>query len=194
MKERRRLLIICAVFTAILLQLFARPPSDNQRNNSRDFLRENAAYFPKALELIGDEAFEGTAFQTLVFEEGLLQIGEHAFSETNQLEEVYFPETVDYIADNAFYCSSLETVYGSEGSYIQSWAAEHYLDFKPTVCWFTGSYISRISVVLLTTMLGVICPLPENDAQRIKRYLIRTIISMRPQDRPELNPIDYRFP
>lgn len=194
MKGRRRLLTVCAVFTAILLQMFARPPSDNQSKKSHDFLRENATYFPKALEFIEDEAFEGTAFQTLVFEEGLLQIGDHAFSETNQLEDVYFPETVDYIADNAFCRSSLQTVYGSEGSYIQSWAAEQDLDFKPAVCWFTGSYIARISAVLLTTMLGLVCPPPDNDAQKIRRYLARIVRSMRPQDRPELNPIDYRFP
>lgn len=194
MKERRRLLIVCAVFTAVLLQILALVRSDNQSINSHDSLPEDTAFFPKALELIEDEAFEGTAFQTLYFEEGLRQIGEHAFSETNRLEEVYFPETVNYIADNAFYCSSLKTVYGSEGSYIQSWAAEQYLDFMPTVCWFTGSCISRVSMVLLTVMCGFVCPLPDSDSQRIRHYLIRIVKSMRPQDRPELNPIDYRFP
>ena len=142
---------------------------------------------------IEEEAFEGTSFQTLFFEDGLLAVGERAFSRMNQLKDIYFPSSTVYIADEAFYSSRPETIHGKKGTYAQSWAEDHHVQFEFADCWLMAPLIVRFSVIL-ATLSGSLCPLPISEVQKIKRYINRIMISMRPQDRPELYPIDYRFP
>lgn len=68
----------------------------------------NAVEFPNTLEHIGNQAFQGTNIKKLIFNEGLEEINERAFSECSQLTEIQLPPTLKTIGQGAFYnCSSL---------------------------------------------------------------------------------------
>lgn len=188
------MMIILALFAAVMLQLFVCPCSSGPGTDRSVFFRKDAAIFPTALQYIENEAFEGTAFRTIIFQDRLLSISEHAFSKTNQLKDAYIPHSAEYISDSAFYSSTIETVYGLNGTYAQSWAEHHGLNFAFSDYWYVSAVEMRLGVAVMIALSGLICPLPGNDARKIRQYIKRIIISMRPQDRPELNPIDYRFP
>jgi len=194
LRTYKRLLIVCAISVVILALWFAFPPSENRGFSNQALLSKNAAHFPNSLRYIGEEAFQGTAFRTLVLQDGFLQAGERAFSEMSQLRDAYIPGSVEYIAGSAFMRSGLETIYGLYDTYAEKWAEEHQVAFALTDKLTTMPVGSWYSIVAIVGLHGLLCPCLDDNSQKIKRYLNRIIISMRPQDRPELNPIDYRFP
>lgn len=194
MKKHHTHIILFVIFQAIMLQFFLILPTSSQSSRGKLVSQKGVAFFPSELTVIDEEAFEGTALQTLVFEANVLQIGERAFKGTNQMKEVFLPRTMEFIADSAFSLSTIETVYGLEGSYAESWARKLKLVFKRSDYWFTTPSIEQLCLNILLTFLSFICPPLKCEDQKIKRYLNTVIINMRPQVRPELIPIDYRFP
>jgi len=150
--------------------------------------------FPASLVLIEDEAFESTAVQTLVLSEPLCQIGERAFADSPNLKTVTIPESVVYIGEHAFDGVSDLTICGEKGSYAAQWAEKHDVAFVPAetaACWV------RMIVRLFGGSFFVFLPLCCIDSGamlRLRRKAADIRKSMRPQDRPELYPIDYRFP
>ncbi len=65
---------------------------------------------PQSLKKIDDCAFEETAFSKLVFNNGLLEIGDHAFAYAN-IQRVEIPKTLQVIRESAFRrCCSLNEV------------------------------------------------------------------------------------
>lgn len=189
----RKRLIIFLILAVIMLQLFANPPPaegfDGQNND-----RHGTALFPDSLTVIEDEAFEGTAFRTLVFKAGFLRIQDRVFSSMQSLRKAYFPSSVEYIADSAFSGSGLLSIGGYADTYVQQWAEQHDMQFNISDYWYTApNKVQRLMEKLLSLFFILCLPVTE-DARRIKRYIKKRVISMRPQDRVELNPIDYRFP
>lgn len=191
MKRYSIYLTVC-LFIAVVLQ-FIVPPFlfDGPAWNGR--LQEGTAVFPNELVHVGNEAFEGTSFHTLVFQEDLLRVDDRAFSGMESLREAYFPRSTEYIADSAFSLSSLERLYGFEDSYVQEWAERHGMEFKQND-WASAPSNVRVAVEILLPLFGTVCIPVDDNRKKIKRYIKMLVISMRPQDRPELHPIDYRFP
>ena len=71
----------------------------------------NAIEFPSTIEYIGASAFGGTNIKKLVFNEGLEEISEFAFSNCSQLTEIELPSTLKTIGESTFYqCTSLTKV------------------------------------------------------------------------------------
>ena len=158
-------------------------------------MKSQATYvLPLSLKEIEEEAFSGTAVETVVFPEGFLQIGEKVFENAWHLADVYLPETTEYIADSAFFITPNLTIHGIDGSYTMDWAYHHKIPFVVHNVWnaiiqsgrTNNSQTDAINWAFLTIVLLLLF--------EFFRYSYCEVRSRRPQDRPELNPIDYRFP
>jgi len=155
---------------------------------------KNEFILPSHLTMIEEEAFADTAAEAVVFPDGFLSISDNAFEGARKLSDIYLPETTEYISASAFPAAQALTIHGIDGSYAQEWAETHQVPFavedvrnaisrnEKTGSSGTAAYYlfsSALNPGLLITLL------------RPGAYKHR---SRRPQDRPELNPIDYRFP
>lgn len=148
--------------------------------------------FPDSLLVIEEEAFTGTAANIIILPEGFQLICENAFSNVSALKDIYIPDSTTFIADNALPLNSALTIHGVGGSFAEQWADQHEVAFNRTN--------------IKTSLAG-----DEKDADHGKaenvfhvfasespgsgtRHPQAEFRSRRPQDRHELNPIDYKFP
>lgn len=165
------------------------------------FLSENGEGYgtggfsmPAYLISIGDEAFESTAAESVVLADSLVRIGQRAFAESRRMKTIVIPESVAYIGDQAFAGIDGLTVQGVEDSYASQWAKAHGISFAAVDS--VPSWVKVLEKLLgggLFASLGYICVFPKIILWR-RRRIPDVWRSMRPQDRPELYPIDYRFP
>jgi hypothetical protein len=177
---------------AVTLQMLVCPLtfcSASHRYGKEDAFK---AILPRSLLRVEEEAFEGTVFRSLSFEDGLLWIGDRAFSNMEHLRDIWLPGSTAYIADTAFSHSSLVRIHGKDGTYVQKWAEEHQIKFEAYDSWYIAPHSEYIYLWLLLPLFAMPCP--NSDGKRIRQYIRSLVISMRPQDRPELYPINYRFP
>lgn len=185
---------ICVLFMAWCFILLILIPSSPLFIENEDSASEMAFTLPGLLETIEDEAFEGIAAESITFSNSLLSIGERAFANNRYLKIVSIPESVEYIGDHAFDGSRDFTVYGSANSYAADWAREHDIMF---VVAENDLYYSKELRKARTAEMCILLPLICCDPDiilRLRKCVKNAGRSMRPQDRPELNPIDYRFP
>lgn len=155
---------------------------------------ETTFVFPASLVEIKEEAFAWTAVRTVMLPQGFLAVQDLAFDHTYALSEIYVPATTFYIADTAFSLSGLQSLHGEEGSYAQQWAQSHNLRFELSDYWYTVPLNVYASLAVLLPVFSTVPLLPEKGENRIRHYLRCFCMSMRPQDRTELYPINYRFP
>ena len=192
MKRTVSALLIALVIVAFLPLNSSR--ADDKRSDDHKVLPA-VFIFPSALERIDEEAFVGTAARVLIFDERFKQIGEKAFAET-LLTDAFVPSATEHIADYAFGAAERLIVHGVPGSYAEDWARENDIPFRPDYdrrAIYYGSNSSetgrrpdsRENAETVDDETGYPRPFGRLDTY---------IQSERPQDRPELNPIDYRFP
>ena len=186
MKKVSAFVLLMALLFSFSLIL---PPTKNDVNET-DF----AFVLPKSLKIIEDEAFERIAAESISFSNSLLSIGERAFANNRYLKIVSIPESVKYIGDHAFDESKDLVIYGLANSYVAEWANEHDISFvsSENVPDYSKER-SKTHIAEICILLSFICCDPEM-IQRLRKLANNAGRSMRPQDRPELNPIDYRFP
>ncbi len=158
------------------------------------FESPRASVFPRSLQSIGEEAFSKTKLQCVVFENETVSIGEKAFYNTKALKAAYIPSSVAYIADDAFQESSLKVVFGIHSSTAQKWAADQGLLFILKDIWPTIKGIDYSHNAILISLLPFAILRDDKRLLWLKRRILFFIRSMRPQDRIELYPINYRFP
>ncbi len=148
---------------------------------------------PANLKIIEKEAFEGTAARTVIFQTDISEIGNRAFHRTRYLSAVYIPASVNKIADSAFPRGGNFTIYGIAGSDVQKWAEDRGIPFKVKDIWNTNAENSSENKSLSKAEWVVFsCDIQQNLIPDSIAWAEQK--SMRPQDRPELYPIDYRFP
>lgn len=156
---------------------------------------ESVFVFPSSLQLIDEEAFEGTAVKTVIFPNGFIRIENDAFANSRHLTDVYFPPTTQYISETAFSSDKNYIIHGVKGSYAEEWAQKHKVPFIEENIW---KLILDNSKTISIRDLGIdILYNRIVNPDRIIKIVSRAENedeSKRPQDRPELNPIDYRFP
>lgn len=187
MKKALVLMLMALAFMALF-------PLSGAVAENEEQSREGIFRFPSALTEIGEEAFEDTAASVIVFSDRLERIGDRAFSGMESLTDVYIPPSVEAIADAAFSPSPALLIHGAGGSYAQKWAKEHRIAFVVDNIWkhildhdgTSGGRAATGEVRYRTVN-------PQKSVRRIPES-VNDRESMRPQDRPELNPIDYRFP
>ena len=185
----KRIIIRLTILLAILL--FSLPTT----YASEEGIDSQTTYiFPLSLQELEEDAFSGTAVEVVIFPDGFLHIGENAFSEARKLTDVYIPESTEYIADSAFSITQNLTIHGIDGSNAKEWAEEHQVPFVADNIWValirSGSSLNEQGI---PTNHHAAAVNPEKMVAVHERSEDR-IESRRPQDRPELNPIDYRFP
>lgn len=153
---------------------------------------EGGFVLPASLEIIDDEAFAGTAADSVVLQEKVEYIGDYAFFEMEKLRTIYIPESVRYIGDHAFDGTSDLTIYGVSGSYAEDWAAEHQKPFQCQMLWISNS-TGNHPAPKLESHIG-----KGEQNQQMKpdpaRALLDTDPSMRVTERIELHALDYSFP
>ena len=149
---------------------------------------------PSSVKIIAEEAFAGTIVQTVVFQSQVQFIGSNAFQDADYLKIIYIPDSVVFIAESAFPKNDGLTIHGVKGSYVQKWAEENSFDYVVDDIWTDTQTTEGIHVENLLCLFWIICPADENAFIRFFERIKRFIKSMRPQDRPELYPINYRFP
>ena len=177
-----------------LLLLISFLSFEGARTEKPESPQEGTYKFPEALLEIEDEAFFCTAVETVILPDGFQRMGDSAFAQANFLRAAYIPPTAEYISDFAFPENARFMIYGIEGSYAEHWAQKHRVPFEARDIWSAAAGRLRA--------FGA----PGGAAHRTERAInpARAIqvnvrgadegASMRPQERPELNRIDYRFP
>lgn len=177
-------LLLCAVFFSL----------SNAKAENHVYTLDSTFLLPDSLQIVGDEAFSGTAVETVIFPDGFLQIGERVFDKARHLTDVYIPKTTEYIADSAFPITTNLTIHGIDDSYAKDWAHRHEIPFVIDDIWnvfvLTGishnTHKKPINQFISTIVLIIIFSFFRSCYFELR--------SRRPQDRPELYPIEYRFP
>ncbi|MBQ6366373.1 MAG: leucine-rich repeat protein [Oscillospiraceae bacterium] len=184
----RRTFVIFAVILSILL-------FPARAAYAEDFTARKpmTVILPRSLQEIEKEAFSDIAAETVVFPDGFLRIGEYAFEGVYSLRNIYLPETVVFIAKFAFPLTAGLTIHGIENSYAEKWAEIHHVKFKIDNIWNINPKIEQNlkNHVISNEQVRIIHPV---KIITVHGYNEDAAASMRPQDRPELHPIDLRFP
>lgn len=103
--------------TSTLMEAYANPVG------SPDFS------LPEGLRTVEEEAFAGAAAKRVKLPPTVQSIRARAFADCPNLKGIYIPPSCSDIAPDAFSgCAGL-TVYGSAGSYAETYAGEHGFDF-----------------------------------------------------------------
>ncbi len=155
---------------------------------------DNSFVFPASLQSIDEEAFVGTAAETVIFPEGFSKIGDLAFAYARNLKNAYIPATTNNIGSDSFSHNANLTIHGVEKSIAYQWALENGFAFVNDDIWTKAQASEGFQIESLLALFFIICPVDEECLKRFLRDVYEYLRSMRPQDRPELNPIDYKFP
>ena len=149
---------------------------------------------PTALQEVEEEAFSGTPVRTVIFPEGFLSVGDRAFQGALRLRDIYIPATTEFISDSAFPVRPGLVIHGVKGSYAEDWAEAHRIPF---VAENMGKLIldNGRTVSVHGVEFDLFHRTVDSDEADLTVSRSKDVNeSKRPQDRPELNPIDYRFP
>lgn len=115
---------------------------------SQDTLHAPAFKLPASLQVIEDEAFEGTSIVTVDLPETLESIGERAFANITTLRRISIPENTRQIARTAFERSDHVTITGAPGSYARTWARENGIPFAPVATVYANAGGAQVSASL----------------------------------------------
>ena len=120
---------------------------------------------PASLQVIEDEAFEGTSLFSVELPDSVVSIGERAFSSISTLRAVSIPDSVTYIARNAFTDSENVTIAASSGSYARTWARENGVPFHSITVLYagTGHLYQIVSALAESNPTEIIC---ESDSTK----------------------------
>ena len=89
------------------------------------FVRTPDFVLPTSITTIESEAFTGTAFSFAKLSDKTTSIGTRAFADCPILKYIYIPATTKTIAADAFAGVEDLTIFGTSGSYAETYAAAH---------------------------------------------------------------------
>lgn len=188
----KKLTVIIAIWLSLIVSLLALSAYKAMWDIYRP--AKSTYMLPDALFVIGKEAFANTAVETIVFPDSLSIVGERAFAGTLNLKTATIPESVEYIGKHAFYGSPKLVIRGAKGSYAEKWAQENNVAFikvDGTQIWskILKKLLGDDSFIIISFCCADPCLLLWRQRKKLERWR-----SMRPQDRKELYPINYKFP
>lgn len=108
---------------------------------------------PASLTVIEEDAFMGTAADVVTMQDAVISIGDFAFANIPTLQSVEIPRSVSFIGDNAFWGSENVAIYGTAGSYAESWAGDHGILFIYTALLPDSEAAKHGSALLLGWLL-----------------------------------------
>lgn len=157
--------------------------------------KSNAVFvLPSSIREVRDEAFEATAVEAVIFGEGLLRIEDNIFRKAENLKHVFIPASTEYIGLWEMYDNSHITFYGVQGSYAEKWAKAEQALFIPVNILNIQSVLGRFAGIHRKPLNDGIRDIYSDNISQLHPRTGVDDISKRPQERPELNPIDYKFP
>lgn len=184
----KKKLILSVVLFAILLISFGPVHADEL-----EISIQATFTLPLSLQVIEEDAFSDTAAEAIILPEGFQEIGDKVFAEMPKLTDVYIPETIEYISDSAFSSTDKLTIHGIADSYATEWASRHDIPFLVDDVWnviiLNAPSYSKIN--LICRYFDIIMLIALIALCRRGKYFER---NKRPQELPELNPIEYCFP
>lgn len=86
---------------------------------------------PESIEVIEEEAFAGTAINTIQLNDTVKIIGDRAFANISTLRTIRIPVTTTRIATSAFKGSNQVTINASPNSFARKFAQENDIPFTP---------------------------------------------------------------
>lgn len=158
-------------------------------------LSSESFVLPANLVTIEDQAFEGTAAETVSFPESLCYIGNAAFGGALSLRQIQVPASVTYIADNAFAGAENLTVFGEAGSYAEAWARVNGFRFARSTA-VAAAVDPGLS--LLHTLAGLLVFIGLLQAEAEKRCVFQRLPEHcwinNPKERAALRVLSLDFP
>ena len=133
---------------------------------------------PESVEIIEDEAFEGTALRKIKLPDSADSVGERAFADIPTLREIRISIKTSYIANNAFEGSERTTIIAPANSYARAYAKNQGIPFSTIVmfCASTqGTMASTLSINRSTEILeseDKSDSIPEHQWRRIEELNI----------------------
>ncbi len=188
---KRHLYLAVSFLFSLALLFLALFPKDTFTLDSALTDMSSVSILPISLREIDDEAFYSTNLQSVAFGDQLVHIGVRVFENIHNLIDIYIPRSTTHIGMNAFPAETI--IHGVKNSYALRWARENGYRYTYDDIWDSSILKEFNHFEILIYILFAVIPLTE-DAAQISRRIREVIFSMRPQDRPELYPIDYRFP
>lgn len=180
-----------SLLLAVLLLAVSSVPFVSVESARMKISEETSFVLPLQLQSVGEDAFAGTAVETVAFPEGFHQIEDGAFAGAEKLSDVYLPVSAASIGASAFPENEALTVHAQKGSAARNWALSHKVRFREDARRMPAEKGHSLSINLYSAhgLFGTVSP-----ERRTPLNAVYIDHSMRPQDRPELYPIDYRFP
>lgn len=109
---------------------------------------------PASLIEIGEEAFSGTAAETVIIQDALVEIGDYSFSDMPALSDIWLPQSVTSIGNHTFEGSESVTIHGIFGSYVDFWAHEHGVLFTAVILTKDGVDLRVVVFILLCLLFS----------------------------------------
>lgn len=185
--KRLALLLALLIMLLACFQMLSYPAVSAKTNG------ENRYILPASLRTIEDAAFEGTAVQSVILSDHVASIGERAFAYST-LRTILIPSSVSHMEDSAFDGVWGLVIRGAKDSYAARWAKEQDIAFVQSGT--ASALLEKLRELLsgnTLILLFLTCVCPDMFFRQRRRTTMWTR-SMRPQDRVELYPIDYKFP
>lgn len=156
---------------------------------------------PNALSVVEEEAFAGTALQSVLLPGMVVRIEERAFADNHPLEYLFVPGGIEYLPSNVLENTPNTYIVAESGSYAEQWAK---INGYRIICQevLLSNDVSETHGNLRNGKPQMILFVLQAFALMIgllnrKKPHFRCVYegnSMRPQERIELHPIQYRFP
>ncbi len=104
----------------------------DEKTRSKHLLigKVNISTLPTSLQSIENNAFEGTALESIIIPFNVTYIGNRAFADIPTLLTATFPDNTQFIANDAFNDSKQVLLQASINSYAQAWAKDNGLRFN----------------------------------------------------------------
>lgn len=119
--------------------------------------QEKLFVLPASLQMIGEDAFGGSAAEAVLLPMGLEKIDKKAFGDMERLQSVYIPETVTEIDRHAFSDAGKPVLIGRSGSRAESWARENRHVFS-------GGWVLRFRLRAGSSEIRAVAERPESSA------------------------------
>lgn len=190
MKKSIRI-ILCLLFAIVFLGL----PLGKIQGLNTDALYKDKKMpfnFPASLQVVGDWAFANTGIDAAVFSDELMYIGKFAFCNASEFHNVYIPPKTMFIGTDAFPGGTV--VHGVENSYVGEWACKNGYLFVDDDIWSKVVFKAKLCLEQIFSFSFTTCLLNKTNVLSLLNRKRKFVKSMRPKDRPELWPINYRFP
>ena len=124
MMKRKAMLFVLSALALLLMTGWAQAGAAPQKTPDAVIIQTGGIFeLPASLQAIDDEAFAGTAVQTVFLPDGLIRLGDRSFADIRTLRSVFIPASTKVIGRDAFRGSEEMTICAAEGSYARAYAA-----------------------------------------------------------------------